>query len=293
MNYVCKMNKDLLLKDINALLEAINEEFIIISGQKGKIPEIEIDLIQNNVRLLYERLKQLSAANSTTAAKPAPFIPEKNLVNTDLITAAISTSMPEADTATIEAVKAHSKEISDDEKIIIATSRVTEKTDEKIKPAEAVLQVPESISAIDAGQGQEQAAIEAGKKEEAKNPKRATQIAGLFDPMPTVGQQFEDQTSVKDKITDGKATESVADKLNQNKISDLNAAIGINERFRFINELFEGNAQPYAEVIEKLNRTQDLNQAMQIIESYMSKYSWTKTNQSFVKFVKLVERKFQ
>ena len=47
------------------------------------------------------------------------------------------------------------------------------------------------------------------------------------------------------------------------KIDDLNAAIGINEKFLFTNELFDGNTEQFLKTIEvlKKNETEDEDDA--------------------------------
>jgi hypothetical protein len=57
------MKKELLLLEIYHLLETIKEQTGLMNKYHGKIPEIEIDMIRENVRRLYDQLNRLSKEN--------------------------------------------------------------------------------------------------------------------------------------------------------------------------------------------------------------------------------------
>ncbi len=286
------MNKDLLKKEIATLLETINEQFMLIHQHQGKIPQIELDIMLNNVRSLYERLQQLNKANDRNDIT-SPKIDASKLTGSDLITAAVSNVKNEIKAESVKQEIIHANdEVNVDEKIIVAAAQqiVEEKPVEKPAP-EKPKTVEEKKEAVKAN-FQEQAAIIAAEEEEKKNPKPKKPVGGLFDAVPTIGEQFAEKPSVKDKLSTSKTEKSVVDKLHGNKISDLKTAIGINEKFRFANDLFEGNMQPYTETIERLNQANDLNHALQMIDSLITKYDWQKESESYKKLIDLIERRF-
>ena len=56
--------------------------------------------------------------------------------------------------------------------------------------------------------------------------------------------------------------------LKTKPLSSLDEAIGINDKFLFIREIFDGNQEPYNQAIQKLESVGSLSDAMAIIMSY-------------------------
>lgn len=73
-----------------------------------------------------------------------------------------------------------------------------------------------------------------------------------------------------------------------NRISDLNKAIGINDRFLMIRDLFDGDAERYTDTIDTLNEFETLDDAMiYIIENF----AWNPETEGARLLVSLIERK--
>ncbi|MDR0560892.1 MAG: hypothetical protein LBG92_12060 [Prevotellaceae bacterium] len=72
-------------------------------------------------------------------------------------------------------------------------------------------------------------------------------------------------------------------------VSSLSKAIGINDRFRFIRELFGGDSDLYAETVKKLDKVGSLGNALSYIES---SFSWDKNNDSVKQLISLVRRRY-
>ena len=86
---------------------------------------------------------------------------------------------------------------------------------------------------------------------------------------------------------------SVATKLEKQKISDLIGAIGINERFAFINDLFEGNADDFNEALKKLNSFAEYKEACRYLDAEIRpKYNWDEENQVVLEFLDLIEKRY-
>lgn len=89
-----------------------------------------------------------------------------------------------------------------------------------------------------------------------------------------------------------KKDESVAEKLQHNKIADLKAAIGINEKFQFINALFDGNMKEYTVAIDQINSFSSLDEAESYIANLENVYKWDPENHIAAGFKELAERRF-
>lgn len=63
------MDKNILIRELQILLEAINEQFEIIREYEDFIPKIEFDMIMDNVRKLYETFHRLERLNDPLFSK--------------------------------------------------------------------------------------------------------------------------------------------------------------------------------------------------------------------------------
>jgi len=90
-----------------------------------------------------------------------------------------------------------------------------------------------------------------------------------------------------------KNDESVREKIQHNKITDLKSAIGINEKFQFINELFDGNMKEYTVAIDQLNSFSSNTEAESYIANLEEVYKWKPDNNIADNFKELVERRFE
>ncbi|RNI31510.1 hypothetical protein EFB08_03040 [Rufibacter latericius] len=86
---------------------------------------------------------------------------------------------------------------------------------------------------------------------------------------------------------------SMADRQQDQKIESLKEAISINQRFAFINELFEGDNMAYHAVIKQLDEYDNSDQAKQyLVQEVGRKYNWSRKEEHVQKLTKLIERKF-
>jgi hypothetical protein len=90
-----------------------------------------------------------------------------------------------------------------------------------------------------------------------------------------------------------KTTESIAKELSQRKITDIKSIIGINEKFQFINEFFEGSMHEYNTAIEQLNSFSSLSEAMNYLSHLKKMYKWSSDNAVVSAFETIVQRKFK
>lgn len=97
--------------------------------------------------------------------------------------------------------------------------------------------------------------------------------------------------TLADRLREGQE-KLIADKLQENKINDLRTTIGINDKFLFINELFEGNMRIYDEAIQKLNASSTMAQVDLLLLDLKIVYNWDSESPTVKKFVELVRRKF-
>lgn len=86
---------------------------------------------------------------------------------------------------------------------------------------------------------------------------------------------------------------SLASRIQQSPISDLKAAIGLNERFLFANELFDGNMEAFNRALNELNHIDSKEGAYIFINAQLKeRFNWNDDSEITVRFLNLVERRF-
>lgn len=100
-----------------------------------------------------------------------------------------------------------------------------------------------------------------------------------------IGETFQKERSLNDAMGEQKSTESA---LNNGPISSLRAAIGLNDRFLFIREIFDNNTEKYNTVIENLDKLETIQQAVEYLKANLS----LQKNDTSLKFVDLLKRRF-
>lgn len=101
---------------------------------------------------------------------------------------------------------------------------------------------------------------------------------------------FGESEIIADKLSS--PDNSVAARIEKSKIQDLRQAIGINDKFLLINELFEGNISYYNKAIDELNSFQSLNGAKTYLIELSVQHQWLVESAAVEKINLLVERKF-
>ncbi len=101
-----------------------------------------------------------------------------------------------------------------------------------------------------------------------------------------LGDSFTKEKSVNDLMSAD--TQKLENKISNMPVSSIQAAIGINDRFQYIRELFDGDADKFAETVAKLDSMPDLKDAVVYLQQ---NFKWKKTEVS-LKFVTLIKRRF-
>ncbi|MEI2739493.1 MAG: hypothetical protein V9F01_11990 [Chitinophagaceae bacterium] len=129
------------------------------------------------------------------------------------------------------------------------------------------------------------------------------QLDMVFDPMteiPTLSHQPKEkevndaasqQESLNDKLKQGKT--ELIEVLKETPVKDLRKAVGINDRFLFINELFRGDENMYERSIKTINSFNIYAEAEYWISRELKlKLGWNNESASVQHFDQLVKRRF-
>jgi hypothetical protein len=111
-------------------------------------------------------------------------------------------------------------------------------------------------------------------------------------PEANLNEKFRTETpSLNDRLA--KPAPTLADNQMGKKIESLKDSISINQRFGFINELFNGENLQYYNAIKVLDEFQDAETAKNyVLTDLGSRYNWSKKEEHVNKLLRLIERKF-
>ncbi len=109
----------------------------------------------------------------------------------------------------------------------------------------------------------------------------------------TPTNEVETKASINDKFSGHAEKQTLADKLGQSPIEDLNKAIGLNQKFLFMNDLFEGENDKYKDALTTINNFATYMEADEYINNSLKhQFDWDEESVSVQKFINLVKRRF-
>ena len=130
------------------------------------------------------------------------------------------------------------------------------------------------------------------------------QLDMVFDPMleiPTLSHHLREkeinelgtpkETTLNDRLKQGKA--ELMEILKETPVKDLRKAIGINDRFHFVHELFRGDESMYERSIKTINSFNIYAEAEYWINRELKvKLAWDDKKETVIEFYQLVKRRF-
>ncbi|MCQ2295264.1 MAG: hypothetical protein MJZ67_06375, partial [Bacteroidales bacterium] len=128
---------------------------------------------------------------------------------------------------------------------------------------------------------------------EAEQPKREMSLFDLLSPKSDATEGPAKRTLAD---TLGKQMPNVEDKLENHvrakKVDDLRTIIGINDKFAFMNNLFNSNMRAYNDFVLHLNAINDREEALEYVNIIAQEYKWDETSDDVIRFHKIFDRKF-
>jgi len=265
------MNRQSIHQQIESLLKIIQDQHNQIKKRESSAPQVEIDFMIQNMRQLYEASLLLNHTNAMS-------------------------SLDEVKSAVVQKILAEKKAIE-----------LKQPEPKKESSKEEVVPQPTAIQSLVApkpmAEPVKEVVIEPAipLQEKTKEPrtiavksKKASDFnSSMFEDKPTLGDKFGNGETLHVKIASKNGSKTLAEKLHHHPIKDLKQAIGINEKFLFINQLFDGNLQQYSEAIDKVNSLNNLESAREFITTELAvRLNWDDSNEHVQNFMELVERRF-
>jgi hypothetical protein len=101
--------------------------------------------------------------------------------------------------------------------------------------------------------------------------------------------------TLNDTLREGAPAEpaTVAETFHRAPIESVARSISLNQKFRFINQLFNGNASAYNQAVEEIDTLNNYGQALDLISyRYASQYLWDMSSDEVSELVEILKRRF-
>lgn len=111
----------------------------------------------------------------------------------------------------------------------------------------------------------------------------------------SIGDHFKkEDDSLHQRISQNKGDASIGTRMQQSPVADMRSAIGVNDKFLFINELFHGNIQSYNEAIARLNGFENVQPAFEYLNELARTFSWDekRSAETIEKLANIVQRRY-
>lgn len=251
-------------------LEEVVEATANITETKGLIHQIDIDVLKDKIKELYSIVNHLDKENNKLAGSSVEIFDSNNLNETT----------PEKDIVNTEknAVENITQNNNDINAVNIE-SPIADKQNEEPVINENLIQ-------------QEIAFVENEKITESPAPPITESNNKTPQSQPiTLAEKFKKQdNSINEQI---KANNTVRNEIiTGSPIQNLKVAIGINDKFIFINELFKGQMQEYDSTISLINDAGSEASAFAVLNDMLQKFGTSDKTETRTKLERYIRRRF-
>ncbi len=127
------------------------------------------------------------------------------------------------------------------------------------------------------------------KSKKETNPPRKTSDKKKAHPEILVDKLKGEKQFVYETLAEKAVKQNISSQLQSKPISSISSAIGINDKFKLMRNLFNEDSEAYAKTISKLDSCNDFNEAFNYITT---SFNWDMEDESVQFILDLVRRKF-
>lgn len=260
------MEKENLINEIDQISESIKSHIDRIKNEHFQTHKLDVDVLIEKTRKLYD-----------------------TLINLDALSVSFDIEMAENKVQEVEEVT-EKEEIKRPDDHAEEKENTVQEAIEK-EPMEAPEQLEEEV---EVQQDELDEDISAGKPGiEIEQPKNAAPEETEFHIKSTIDLfSTASEPSIGDRLKTGESP-TIADKMTKDAINELRKAIGINEKFQFINELFNGDMNRYNKIIDELDQLPTLEGVNTYLLELKIQHQWADENPALIKLNDLLQRKFK
>ena len=299
-------------ENIVTLLENIIKRTELMERQSDSRNLLEVDLAMEDVRMLYRQLEVLRGQMWAQKPQPDPSATHLHKVTQEKPTDPkptvtqvpetarnqASDSFPEAKAPVEKEVEKKTEEVPEKEPVTqTPVSKPEPKPADPTPEEKTPVTEPKAETPAKEAQQEKQAVApsvteRAGKETEANQKAPVGEVVGNGKTI--VGEKFNpEKSSVHERLAQIKDDKSIGARMQQKPVGNIKEAIGINEKFLFINELFNGDLKAYNDSIEKLNTVPSIHEAFAFLNELTNEFQWDgqRSAHTIERFANLVQRR--
>ncbi|MEP2026469.1 MAG: hypothetical protein ABJH98_18570 [Reichenbachiella sp.] len=117
----------------------------------------------------------------------------------------------------------------------------------------------------------------------------------LEDETHNVNQQYkEDIKTLNQRYEEKEKAKTVATALESKSLSTLKNNININQRYMFVNDLFEGNDKDYEVAMNEVENCDSFDSSVELlVQNYAKKYTWDMNSDEVKELLKVIFKRFR
>jgi hypothetical protein len=265
------------IAEVNRIINKINRDWERAVAGGNTISRIDKDILITDLKIAYELVCDLEVAKIYGTQKPSEIrekVPQTP-ISDPIPGFQISEKKDNESNSKADQLTIREGAPSEDAFVSRETAQPAADDPEPPKPA---TQQPENT-------GHDKQSAEEPRPESVpgqKPPQHAARVtADLFTPPKTVSDVF-----------NGNGESTLAEKIKNNKIADIRTAIGINDKFTFINEIFKGELAKYNQAIEQFNSMTSYDEAIEFIGASGLATGTAENKQAIARLSEILKRKF-
>lgn len=256
-------------KQINTLLEKINHLHLNLKAGHGPVSRLERDLMLDYLKAVYEAVAEVSVHSEPIEHHTSPLnhVDKTPQVILAPVKPTPAEPAPKVEEVLPEPVKLHPAPEP------IKEMQITPPAHEAIEmisptPVTVKTAVPTTPTFSEPSASQLAPAVPAETKTSANG------MTGIFE---------------------APKTNDLSDRLGDAPISDLNRALGFNEKYLICNQLFGGDFNVFYQIMQQLNQFNQFSQAQQLLSPLAHKHNWVddEKKEQAQTFIKLVRRRYK
>ncbi len=255
---------------IDIILNDLNEMQTLVSTFKGKtvINSAFIKLAHTKLNNIGEELNLLDSLKHEQESQ--------SILTETSLTSSSSIPTPKEDGKKIaESSKQLMTEEAETELIPEPVKETPKKEEAKLEDVKVANEIPKPAEVV-----------EPPKAKNIPPPKKETVLKSEGT---IIGEKINtEKKSVNERISVNKEPGNSVTQIGK-AVDDVKKAIGLNDRFYFQRELFQGNADLFNQTLDQLNQLESYDSAVQFLQS---NYNWGDENEVAESFLKNIKRRF-
>ena len=111
----------------------------------------------------------------------------------------------------------------------------------------------------------------------------------------TVNEKFtEEKHTINEKFENNQPKSSIAEVHETEKISEIQKNISVNQRYMFLNDLFNGDSSEYSNALEAVEKSNSFDESVELlVQNYSKKYEWDMNSDEVKELLKVIFKRFR